>query len=130
MTMHLAHVLMEWVDSLQRQLYFLVKILPAHYIFAYIGQSKYWFLRYLGRKTKQPKSKITFQRVGFCVPQVSINCLASPKGAKYNRISNKQAVSILSNKMSMHRLCYTFTSLLVLENRNPSVKIIKATEQY
>ncbi len=45
--------------------------------------------------TNQSESKqITLiPQKGFYSPQISTNCLACPKGVKYKRISNKQAVS-------------------------------------
>jgi hypothetical protein len=59
------------------------------------------FLDCLGRNNKSAKKSTNYlpHRV-FCVPLVSINCLACPKGVKYKRISIKQAVTICRNPES------------------------------
>jgi hypothetical protein len=55
-----------------------------------LGSQNVDFLATWAEITGQPKSKqIIFNRGGFYVPQVSINCLACPKGIKYKQISNE-----------------------------------------
>jgi hypothetical protein len=57
-----------------------------------LGSQNVDFLATWAEITNSPKvNKFPFTE-GFYVPQVSINCLACPKGVKYKQISNEQAV--------------------------------------
>ncbi len=60
-----------------------------------LGSQNVDFFGYLGRNNKLAQKLTNFiSQRRFYVPQVSINCLACPKGVKYKRISNAQAVVI------------------------------------
>jgi hypothetical protein len=63
-----------------------------HIRFFFIFGTKNVVFCCLGRNNKlsQKQTNYPSQR-RFYVPQVSINCLACPKGIKYKQISNKQA---------------------------------------
>jgi hypothetical protein len=57
-----------------------------------MGNQNVFYLGCIRQKRKiSTKVNKLLQQRRFYLPQVTINCLACPKGVKYRRISNKQA---------------------------------------